>query len=304
MDHNKLQGALGDQYSGQVNGVIDHHDEENVVSQNTGREPRIVEKCGSCTSLVVRYVKSTWDDISSTSLSSGAAHAQGEAAIDDSVVAQGWDAQVAQMALASVLVDTANLTAPGKVQEVDREAVEYLEAKIQISAKDAKGWSRDDFYKELDEAKRDIGGLTLHEILMKDYKQWTENNMNLGISSVVKPISFLVDKAEDTAFETELERYMKGNKLQIFAIMTTSTNAEGKFQRELLVFAHDCAACYTDKFTERATPELGLEESGIEGVNVSTSGSDGWLKTWRQTDLSKSRKQVAPLLREAMRDHV
>lgn len=57
--------------------------------QDTDPEPRILEEAGSCTSLVVRYFSSTWDDLSSSSLSSGAGHAQGsEYAIDDSAVTQ------------------------------------------------------------------------------------------------------------------------------------------------------------------------------------------------------------------------
>ncbi len=302
VDHNKLQGELGEKYSKQVYGVIDHHDEENAIPKDTGPEPRIVEKCGSCTSLAVRYCKSAWDNISSSSLSSGAAHAQGEYAIDDGSVTQGWDAQIAKMALASILVDTANLTAPGKVEQVDREAVEYLEVIIHMSARDARGWSRDGYYKELDEAKRDIGGLTLREILTKDYKQWTENGMNLGMSSVVKPLEFLVQKAKSASFEDEIRRFMDELDLSIFAIMTTSTSAKRDFQRELLVHAKESAAPSADRFIKRATSQLGLEKMEMKGAAASPDGESPWPAIWNQTDVSKSRKQVAPLLREAMRD--
>lgn len=130
VDHNKLQGVQGDRYSSKVHGVIDHHEEENAVSQDTEPEPRVIEKCGSCTSLVARWCRPAWDSISSSSLSTGAAHGQGEGAVNDSTVAQGWDAQVAKLALASILVDTANLKAPGKVEQVDRDSVDYLEAKF------------------------------------------------------------------------------------------------------------------------------------------------------------------------------
>jgi len=285
-----------------VHGVIDHHDEEHSIPQNTSPEPRIIEKCGSCTSLVVRYCKSAWDDISSSSLSSGAAHAQGEAAIDDSTVTQGWDAQVAKLALAPVLVDTANLTAPGKAERVDREAVDYLEAKIWMSAKDARGWSRDGYYRELEEAKRDIGGLTLHEILTKDYKQWTENGMNLGMSSVVKPLEFLVKKVDSAPLKEELQHFMDERNLSIFAIMTTSKSAEGEFQRELLVHTSKSAAPFADNFVARAQSELKLEKLDVEGASALPDGDWRWPVVWNQKDVSRSRKQVAPLLREAMRN--
>ena len=307
VDHNKLQGKLGDEYSSHVHGVIDHHEEENAITRDTGSEPRVIEKCGSCTSLVVRYCKSAWDGISSSSLSSGAAHAQGEAAVDDSAVTQGWDAQIAKMALASILIDTANLKAPGKVQQVDREAVEYLEAKIQMSAKDAKSWSCDQYFVEIDEAKRDIGHLSLDEILQKDYKQWTENGMNLGMSSVVKTLEFLVKKAESgsskSPFAEELQRFMNERGLSIYAIMTTSITTKGEFQRQLLLQTNKAASSVASRFAERAIPDLKLQGLEVEGIATQgTPAGDGLRSSiWMQKDVTKSRKQIGPLLREAMR---
>lgn len=303
MDHNKLQGDLGDQYSSEVLGVIDHHEEENAVPQKTDSEPRVIEKCGSCTSLVVRECKSAWDSISSSSLSTGAAHGQGEVAVDDSAVTQVWDAQVAKMALASILVDTANLTAPGKVEHVDRDSVDYLEAKIQLSPKDAKSWNRDRYYKDIDEAKRDISSLSLTEVLIKDYKGWTESGTKLGISSVVKPLEFLVQKAGEenkSSFEDQLQHFMDERDLSMFAIMTTSTSSEGEFQRELLLQARSSSSSSAIKFAEQGASDFQLEILNIKGVSIQDKPGQHWKKVWLQKDVSKSRKQVAPLLRKAM----
>ena len=91
VDHNSLQGNLGTIYASRVHGVIDHHEEENAVPKDTEPEPRIVEKSGSCSSLVIRNFKSKWDALANSTLSSGAAHAQSsDSTIDDSVVTQGW----------------------------------------------------------------------------------------------------------------------------------------------------------------------------------------------------------------------
>lgn len=308
VDHNKLQGYLGKTYSAYVHGVLDHHEEENAVLQRTEPEPRVIEKCGSCTSLVVRYCRDSWDSISNSSRSSSAAHGQGEAAIDDSVVTQGWDAQVAKMAVASILVDTANLTAPGKIEKVDIEAVDYLEAKIKMSSKYAKSWSRDGYYQEMSEAKKNIGDLTLNEILKKDYKQWAEGGIELGISSVVKCLEFLANKADEgqggSNIEGELERFMSERKLELFAIMTTSSSEDGQFRRELLLQTN--APRFSSAltwFADRATIAFQLEEMLIADYPTSqTSGIDkAWRRTWLQKDVSKSRKQVAPLLREALK---
>ena len=303
VDHNKLQGDLGNQYSSRVQGVIDHHEEENAVPGNTDPEPRVIETCGSCTSLVLRQCKSSWNSISSSSLSTGAAHGQGESAINDSAVTQGWDAQVAQLALASILVDTANLTASGKVKQVDRDSVDYLEGKIHISPKDARTWNRDRYYKEIDEAKRNISSLSFTEILIKDYKGWTEHGAKLGISSIVKPLEFLVQKASEEnspSFEDQLQGFMDDRDLSVFAIMTTSTSSESEFKRELLVQARSSASSSAISFAEQGAREFQLEYIGIEGIPIRDKPGQSWRNTWLQKDVSKSRKQVAPLLRKTM----
>ena len=303
VDHNRLQGDLGNRYSSKVRGVIDHHEEENAVPKNTDPEPRVIEKCGSCTSLVVRQCKPAWDSISSSSLSTGAAHGQGEAAINDSAFTQGWDAQVAKMALASILVDTANLTASGKVEQVDRDSLDYLEAKIQTSSKDARTWNRNHYYKEIDEAKRDIGSLSLAEVLRKDYKGWAESGGRLGISSVVKPLDFLVQKASEEklpSMEDQLSQFMDDRDLSVFAIMTTSTSSEGNFRRELLVQARPSASASAIEFAEQGASDFQLEDLDINGIPTQDKPGQQWRKVWLQKDVSKSRKQVGPLLRKAM----
>ena len=312
VDHNKLQGTLGSIYGSRVNGVIDHHEEENFAPRETDPEPRIIEKSGSCTSLVVRTLRSVWDTGSGSALSSGAGHAQGEAAIDDSAVTQTWDAQIAKLALASILVDTANLTAEGKVFPADKEAVEYLEAKIQSSAREARTWDRANFHSEINAAKSDIDSLTLDDILRKDYKEWIENGKNLGISSVVRPLSFLVQKAleanrietQETSFDAAIADFSDTRDLSMFAIMTASTSPRKGFQRELLLDARGSAASIAARFSSQATAELGLEDLSVGGINgYNTFGHEPGVfrKVWRQEDVSKSRKQVAPLLRQAMR---
>ncbi|KAI4197057.1 MAG: hypothetical protein LQ346_003090 [Caloplaca aetnensis] len=313
VDHNKLQGALGETYGSRVRGVIDHHEDEGVVPQDTDPEPRVIEKCGSCTSLVIRTLRSSWDtSTEGSSLSSGAAHAQGDSLINDASVSRTWDAQVAKMALASILIDTANLTVESKVEKADRDAVNYLEAKINLSPKDAAQWDRTRFYEEIDAVERDIGALCFEDILRKDYKQWNENGLTLGISSVVKPLEFIVKKAiqdnsgedKETEFVTAIGDFMAARSLTIFAIMTLSTSETGEFQRELYVQALSAGHAAASTFAKEAAKELRLEDHSVKVLEGKPGAmqpeSEGpWRKIWMQRDLGKSRKQVAPLLRKA-----
>lgn len=308
VDHNALQGQLGKIYSSRVQGVIDHHEDEGKVPKDTGEEPRIIEKSGSCTSLITNYVRPTWDMLSGSALSSGAAHAQGDAMVDDDAVVKRWDASVAQLGLASILIDTSNLEDRNKTTDHDRQAVEYLEAKIMLCPQLATSFDRTKFYEAVDAAKKDIGPLKLQDILQKDYKEWEQDNgQKLGISSVVKPIEFLQNKAgeeagseSDKAFLDSITSFVEKRKLDLYSIMTTSTSASGDFQRELLLWAfNEKAVSWAESFEEKSRDELGLEE--WDGSQDVASGEDNgqWRRVWWQRQVQHSRKRVAPLLRQA-----
>ncbi|KAL8846061.1 MAG: hypothetical protein Q9221_008823 [Calogaya cf. arnoldii] len=271
VDHNRIQGELGKMFAARVQGVVDHHEDERKIGSETSPEPRVIEKCGSCTSLVVRTLKPSWESSAGgSSLVSGAAHAQGDSAENDASVTRSWDAQVAKMALASILVDTANLTAEGKVEKADVDAVRYLEAKINLSPKDATQWDRTKFYEGIDAAKRNIDALSFEDILRKDYKQWTENGLNLGIASVVKPLQFLTEKSIESKseerkkqFVTEIGEFMAARSLSMFAVMTAFTSSSGEFQRELYVRALPAGQAAANMFAELAKVELELEDHDV-----------------------------------------
>ncbi|OJD32954.1 dhh phosphoesterase [Diplodia corticola] len=305
VDHNALQGILGQVYAGRVGGVIDHHEDEHKVPESTGDEPRVISKAGSCSSLVTEFLRPTWDALSSAAVSSGAAHGQADEAANDAAQVRLWDAQAAQLALASILIDTTNLTSKDKTTEHDVAASGYLGARVMLCDRTNPGFNRDKFYDEINRAKQDIGRLALNDILRKDYKQWNEGGVKLGISSVVKPLDFLQDKAKQEkhgslSFCDAIGEFAKQRELEMYAIMTAYPNDNGEFCRQLLLWGlSDRAAAQARSFAESAAKELELQE--LEG-DFHVSGHDpGWKKVWRQQNIAASRKQVAPLLREKMR---
>jgi DHHA2 domain. len=145
--------------------------------------------------------------------------------------------------------------------------------------------------------------------------------------TVVKPISWLVHKASTSPkapvkgqarqLLDDLRDFSQTRELDIVAIMTAFAAADGQFQRELLVWAvnikNNAAEDAVKRFAEQFSKDLKLENwSGNESVTVaeqihsqlnndaSSSPVPGWRRLWRQMDLTKSRKQVAPLLRKAI----
>ncbi|KAL9084308.1 MAG: hypothetical protein Q9165_008136 [Trypethelium subeluteriae] len=290
VDHNSLQGPLGSIYKERIAGVIDHHEEEHMVPPDTGEEPRIIERAGSCTSLVTNYCRESWDSVTTNE-------------------AANFDAQIAKFALASILIDTTNLQSKGKVMPSDEEAVKALEMKIAVDAQSARSFDRTVFFDEISRAKSDIGSLKLQDILRKDYKEWVENGHRLGISSIVKPLSFLLQKAGEEITDTSpancllhaTERFAQDRRLGLYAMMTTSSSTKGEFQRELMIKALTKDDAQTAReFANEASGNLGLEDWDTKEMD-NTSENSIWTKVWWQRNIEHSRKRVAPLLREAMK---
>jgi exopolyphosphatase len=314
VDHNALQGQLGEVYGGRVSGTIDHHEEENQVPVDTGPEPRIVEKSGSCTSLVTEYFRNGWDKLSAQAGLSFSDDGEGEpesaTPIEESDSGKIYDAQVAKLALGAILIDTANLTFTAKVTPHDTRAVEYLEAKI-AAAPDGAKWDRDKFYNEINAAKQDISDLSLEDCLRRDYKEWTDSSgKKLGISTIVKPLPWLLEKAnEDNAadppttapFFQTLTAFATTNSLSLLGIMTASTSPTGTFQRELFLWArHPHSINALPRFEKTAADKLKLKPWNDADLDV--PDGEGVLKIWWQGETGMSRKEIATFLRKALNE--
>lgn len=300
-------------------GCIDHHVDEGgfVPSADSLPEgqPFIVQPGpGSCTSLIVCELRKRglW------------------AAGDATTTRLTAEAQAAKLALAAMLIDTTNLTAKGKVTGVDRLAVSFLESKIQQAEVP---WDRNAFFREVQETKQNsLDLLTFPEILDRDYKEWTEEIssskegkgvIKLGFCSCVKPIPWIIIKATaepDGNGETDgtpqtfldgLRSFSASKDLDVAVIMTAFIDASTKnFRRELLLCSLHSGAgeeC-SRSFASRGGSEIGLSswppashtadpKMREIAALLNLDSPPVWCHVWEQTDLTKSRKQVAPLLR-------
>jgi exopolyphosphatase len=108
----------------------------------------------------------------------------------------------------------------------------------------------------------------------------------------------MVSKANGAdTFVDELSKWATEKNLDIASVMTTA-HPDGQFQRELLVWGvSDAGAAALERFIDIADS---LQLKTWRGGELD-DGKEGRRKTWQQGDLASSRKQVAPLLREAMK---
>ncbi|EXJ94007.1 hypothetical protein A1O1_02400 [Capronia coronata CBS 617.96] len=232
-----------------------------------------------------------------------------------------------------------------KCSDTDREAVAFLEAFLSppstqhSQTKDVKtnahadtreapppsdktgqtSWDRTAFYNAISTAKANsLNLLTMQETFDRDYKVWQERtrtqptssssgakDINVGISSLVKPLSWLIKHAGGVdKFLDEVETFAtaEDRKLGVFAMLTRAGHG-----KEMAVFVLDedltesgLIGHFEDRAGELQLREWDEDRELMEALNQRLTGKRGW-KVWWIGDTSKSRKQVGPLLREAVK---
>lgn len=271
VDHNALTGPLA-KFQNRVLGCIDHHIDEKAV--HTEAEPRVIEHAGSCATLIIDHYRSAWDEMRKDTAS------------------KDENAKLAKIALAPILIDSDNLRSKDKMSDKDPVIAKLLEDVI-----DDKEFNSAAYYKEIDTVKHDISSLTIPEILRKDYKEWREGDILLGISCAVQGMDYLVEKAGSTdALYKHLGEWAEKRGLDVASIMTASS-PNGIFQRNLLVWGvtpngQAALAKFGDMFTDHLQL-VQLANGSLDKPRVSLA--------WNQKNLKASRKQVAPALREALK---
>lgn len=298
VDHNVLTGPLTP-FSKQIIGCVDHHEDEGLIPQDSS--PRVFAKCGSCMSLVIDQCKEIWSSLPPSPAD---------------------DESLAAVAMAPILIDTTNLTSKDKTTDWDTKAAELAGSKLgdptlqassspRIQEQDGKPvesevYDRAGYFDHLTKLKDDINGLSYRDILRKDYKRWSDGGLNLGISTVVQGFDHVLSlRGDDNGKEQFLEalkNWAEEQKLDIAAVMTVS-RPDGIFTRELLVWGlNEQAVKVVKQFVQRSGEDLKLTRWN-EGEMDATDREEGieWRACWRQENVKHSRKQVAPMLREAMK---
>ncbi|KAK0744046.1 hypothetical protein B0T18DRAFT_328571 [Schizothecium vesticola] len=290
VDHNAPTGYVRDTYLTTLTpnpfvGCIDHHDDESVIP--TTVTPRLLIKCGSCSSLVLSYCRPMWFLLPEH---------------------PAIDAELAHLALGPILIDTTNLQAAERTHAVDVAAVELAESKL--TQEDGGGYDRIAYFDAITALKEDISSLSPRDVLRKDYKRWADSDpdsspggLALGISSVVQGLSYLVSSesrfGSAAGFLDAVRAWAREQGLDVVAVMTVS-KPEGVFTRELMVWAFgEEAAAAGREFARRHGERLGLER--WRDGELELEGDGEWRGCWTQGKREFSRKQVAPMLREVMR---
>ena len=260
VDHNEIDSEFfkseGIREKATVVSVIDHHVDGGLYGDTTN--PRVIETCGSCSSLVYRYFAKE-------------------------IVDATLNEPERELLLTPILIDTSCLTQ--RTENADKEAVAALtkghETTVNLEALTDKAKAE----------KHNTTGLTMYDLLRKDYKEYDDwgTDLKLGISSVAESISQLRKRyGGDTAVAAAVAEWMQQRHLYVFALMTSYVDDGDAFTREIALFTS--VPGLKEALVAQLAGPLRLEPAaGVDSV---------W---YFQRDVQKSRKAVAPLLRAALR---
>ena len=296
VDHNVLTGDLAAPFSPLIIGCIDHHDDEGHIPHALPPDqPRLFAKCGSCMSLVLDHCQPVWDTLATVP------------SCDDGTPSATVDAHLAHIALAPILIDTTNLTSKDKTTDWDLRAAHLAESKLlppSTTTTTNPPYNRTTYHAHLTTLKEAIHPLPYRSLLRKDYKRWTEPPLSVGVSTVPRELSYTfshVGAKSQPAFLAALRDWAREQHLDVAAVMTVA-KPQGVFSRELLVWGvSEGGVKAVGEFERRFGGVLGLESWEDGGLDEEEVG-EGRRVCWRQRGVEYSRKQVGPMLREAMRE--
>ncbi|KAG8976374.1 Exopolyphosphatase, partial [Tulasnella sp. 427] len=194
------------------------------------------------------------------------------------------------------------LKADGKATPTDLESSRFLFAAStfgQGASFDGEA-SLKTLAKDLQERKEDVSRLNTHDLLRRDYKEFTHGGLQVGLATVplgLKPWTGKEEFKKKEFFES-LEGYMKTRKLDILGVLTTYKSAKKhQRRREILLI--------TDKDTVPKDIENRLFDGFASDKTLELDPTDKLGKArhpkhtrvWNQGNIKATRKYVAPLVK-------
>ncbi|SCU91687.1 LAME_0E13454g1_1 [Lachancea meyersii CBS 8951] len=267
VDHNDPQSVMKNLVDSVV-GVIDHHEDlglhKDIISRHN---PRIITPSGSCSSLVFNYWHKTLDSSERAKMSPDAL----------------------SLCLGALLIDTSKMS--HKVEHPDQKAhAAYKQSLPNLNF--------DEFFSQLRQAKDDIVGLSLRDILRKDYKEFEfskkQGLLKCGFASVVKPLEWIYAQFPDQEFVDSCENFGSERSLDILVVLTSWTDSKGQFERQVASYAKEKPNIeYSRLIAQQIAAPLKLQP--LEVLNPPSENC----AFFSQLDTSASRKQVVPYVHDA-----
>lgn len=254
LDHNELcseQAGLNEY----VTGIVDHHVD---AGKHFSASPRVVEKVGSCATLVTELMGSK------------------------------LNAAVAVLLLSAVLLDTQNMDMDsGKGTERDKKAIELLrplaQEGLQLVGFDTDGKWQKRLFKMLKSERRSVDGMSVSDLLRKDLKVVSGKGRRLGLASVNVSVAELFVLAGKEGLAKCLVEFAEKRGLLAVLVLCNSTN--GAFKREMCI-----ADGVGDEIVEKM---IDAKDGVLQLMNVERVHGVRWMQ---QGNCKASRKVISPIV--------
>lgn len=294
VDHNELVNKSIELIDN-VTGIIDHHVDSNLYRD---ANPRVIKVTGSCTSLIMNY----WYDL-----------IKDKSSMVDMI----------KFMYGALLLDTSNFK--HKVEEPDRIALNNYQQIIKGSEINTIMFNKsdfnlnnnkndsDNFFKILKKAKKDIKGLSVKDIIKKDYKQFVfnlngsdDNKMIVGIGSMVKPLKWMYKEYNGmNQFRKECDFFRRENQLDLLVIMSSyNDKTQNLFVREMGLICSNEKKEIVSSMINGMTPLLKLQPWQNDGDADSLVKMGDSLNAcfweFKQLNVEASRKQVVPIMKQVL----
>ncbi|CCK72877.1 exopolyphosphatase KNAG_0M00240 [Huiozyma naganishii CBS 8797] len=261
VDHNKLTGpaaALVDE----VTGVVDHHADEGLY---LGAEPRVVQPCASCSTLVM--------DLCGRS--------------EDTPPPE----DITELCLSALLLDSSCLAK--RMTPLDASVVNRFYKGATDTAL---------LYRTLQGQKRDLSGLTAGDVLRADYKQFSfalgPVGVAVGVASVPRSLRWAASAVGWAEFCRAAQGAVADRGLALLLVMFHSGG-----RRQLAVVTGSAGAALADTVVAAVAGDLALAEITADGAGMeggSAEPGDGFrgsaVRCFEQGNAVVSRKLFTPML--------
>lgn len=227
VDHNALAHHQADA-SPKVVGLIDHHrDERKYLSAS----PRIIEKVGSCATLIADMLKP-----------------------DD-------NRDVARLLLCAVMLDTNLLRSEEKTTSRDVAAVTRLGM---IAGWDEKEYR--DIYRLLKNERNNVSGFNAKDMLRRDLKTFLNEGLYVAIASIGLSPEQLVELAQKNELKFYFEEFARERGVDcVLGLMNHSSR--GVHERHLCVLAGKVGDAIQEELYADGNGQIELERRQVRGGN-------------------------------------
>lgn len=267
VDHNSL-APHQTQLSDFVIAVIDHHEDDHMFES---ANPRIIDRVGSCASLIAEFeLKRNSQNLSNITPAA------------------------AVLLLCAILLDCHNMDkAVGKGTVRDNSAIE----KLMVDAQFTTQIQRDDLFNKLITARADISNMTAVDLLRKDVKIVNVSKINVAICSVGVQPADLVKRAGDQGLQNDVHELSKMWMVDAVIVMLAFQTDNAMFTRKILISRGGVGNYIAKQLRDTEDDVLQLEDGYVrDGNNVEFSQ----FHYLSQRNAKASRKVVLPVVKSIL----